>query len=200
MINERVQAEGAYFGEDKLVCRFVQGTQQPFQDKLIPYPHTLDEAVEKLTALEEAAAKISIMEKRSSIAAFAITTEDARANVSHNISSYPMHKVEKRVDHGDGRVTIHLIQEDGSKFYNFYMKGEAMCRHCHETGHTFPNCPAKAQGKVIKCVVVWSSHVSLHVSLCVLLCVSLHVLRVSLCVLLRVLLCVSLRVLLCVVV
>ena len=29
-INERVQAEGAYFGEDKLVCHFVRGLQQPF--------------------------------------------------------------------------------------------------------------------------------------------------------------------------
>ena len=61
--------------------------QQPFQDKLILYPRTLDEAVEKLTTLEEAAAKISVMKKRSSVAAFAVTTEGARVNVPCNTNN-----------------------------------------------------------------------------------------------------------------
>jgi len=70
-----------------------------------------------------------------------------------------MNKIEKWVDHGDGQVTIHLIQEDGTKFYNFYMKDKTVCQHCQKTGHTFPNCPAKAQGKspasCIKCEQYW---------------------------------------------
>ena len=94
-INERVQAEGAYFGEDKLVHHFLQRLQQPFQDKLIPYPRTLDEAVEKLTVLEEAAAKISAMDRRSGVTTFAVITEGARANVPRNTNNWPTIKINK---------------------------------------------------------------------------------------------------------
>ena len=148
-INERVQAEGAYFGEDKLVRHFVRRVQQPFQDKLIPYPRTLDEAVEKLTALEEAAAKFSTMKRKSGVAAFAITTEGNCANPPQNVGIRPMVCIEKRVDHGDRRVTIHLVREDGTKFMNYYIKRKAVCQHYHETGHTVP---ARRKANLQQCV------------------------------------------------
>jgi hypothetical protein len=118
-LHERATAESTSLQENQLVKRFVTALQQLYKDKMVPYPRTLDDAVETLTALENHAE-----ENRGKInpVVNAVITGRHNANLSCNakIGARPG---AVRQDHGEGRVSVKVPIANGRFITNYYMMG-----------------------------------------------------------------------------
>jgi hypothetical protein len=142
-LHERATAEGTSLQESQLVKQFVTALQQPYKDKMVPYPRTLDDAVETLTALENHAE-----ENRGKInpVVNAVITGRHNANLSHNARTGARPGA-VRQDHGEGRVSVKVPIANGRFITNYYIDGNPICRYCLNKRHVASDCPLRAQGK-----------------------------------------------------